>query len=196
MARPLRIKAKRRTGTASFIRPGGRLPRFRRRGPFGDSLRALATKTRMGRHVGAWRAQAPGQKGAFVPDSSEPRLADACHAAGPPQPPCIPPFVIGRGDGDGEWKPGQPQLFITPGSPFLGGERRASGNWVPAARSYPRRLGPGPYTASPPSSSSIRKSWLYLAMRSDRLAEPVLIWPALVATAMSAMVASSVSPER
>jgi hypothetical protein len=26
--------------------------------------------------------------------------------------------------------------------------------------------------------------------------EPVLIWPALVATAMSAMVASSVSPER
>ena len=31
-------------------------------------------------------------------------------------------------------------------------------------------------------------------MRSLRLVEPVLIWPALVATAMSAMVASSVSP--
>ena len=35
-----------------------------------------------------------------------------------------------------------------------------------------------------------------MAIRSDRLALPVLIWPALVATAMSAMVASSVSPER
>ncbi len=35
-----------------------------------------------------------------------------------------------------------------------------------------------------------------MAIRSERLAEPVLIWPALVATAMSAMVASSVSPER
>ena len=42
----------------------------------------------------------------------------------------------------------------------------------------------------------MRSSWLYLAMRSVRLAEPVLIWPALVATAMSAMVASSVSPLR
>src|SRR5271168_1220990 len=42
----------------------------------------------------------------------------------------------------------------------------------------------------------MRSNWLYFATRSDRLAEPVLIWPALVATAMSAMVASSVSPER
>ena len=42
----------------------------------------------------------------------------------------------------------------------------------------------------------MRSSWLYLAMRSVRLAEPVLIWPALVATARSAMKASSVSPER
>jgi hypothetical protein len=33
-------------------------------------------------------------------------------------------------------------------------------------------------------------------MRSVRDSEPVLIWPALVATAMSAMVVSSVSPER
>ena len=32
----------------------------------------------------------------------------------------------------------------------------------------------------------------YLAIRSERLAEPVLICPALVATAMSAIVASSV----
>ena len=28
------------------------------------------------------------------------------------------------------------------------------------------------------SSSSMRRSWLYFAMRSVRLAEPVLIWPA------------------
>ena len=61
----------------SFIRRGGRLPRLYRPGPFEDSLRALATKTRMGRHVGAWRAQAPGQQGAFAPDSSEPRRVDA-----------------------------------------------------------------------------------------------------------------------
>ena len=47
-----------------------------------------------------------------------------------------------------------------------------------------------------PSASSMRSSWLYLATRSVRLAEPVLIWPALVPTARSAMVVSSVSPER
>ena len=33
-----------------------------------------------------------------------------------------------------------------------------------------------------PSSSSIRRSWLYFATRSVRDAEPVLIWPQLVAT--------------
>src|ERR1700761_6710616 len=47
-----------------------------------------------------------------------------------------------------------------------------------------------------PSSSSIRSNWLYLAMRSVREAEPVLIWPAPVATARSAMKLSSVSPLR
>ena len=52
------------------------------------------------------------------------------------------------------------------------------------------------YSAMSPSSSSMRRSWLYLATRSVRLGAPVLIWPALRATAMSAMVASSVSPER
>src|SRR6266446_5554239 len=50
--------------------------------------------------------------------------------------------------------------------------------------------------ADAPNSSSMRRSWLYLAMRSVRLAEPVLIWPAAVATARSAMKVSSVSPER
>ena len=47
-----------------------------------------------------------------------------------------------------------------------------------------------------PSSSSMRSSWLYLQTRSVRLADPVLIWPAAVPTARSAIVASSVSPER
>ena len=37
---------------------------------------------------------------------------------------------------------------------------------------------------------------LYLAIRSVRESEPVLICPAFVATAMSAIVESSVSPER
>merc|ERR1719238_965920 len=51
-------------------------------------------------------------------------------------------------------------------------------------------------TASAPSSSSMRISWLYLALRSDRHGAPVLIWPVHRPTAMSAIVVSSVSPER
>src|SRR6201996_7649083 len=47
-----------------------------------------------------------------------------------------------------------------------------------------------------PSSSSMRSNWLYLAMRSVREAEPVLICPTPVATARSAMKVSSVSPLR
>src|SRR5690349_17379322 len=50
--------------------------------------------------------------------------------------------------------------------------------------------------ASCPSFSSIRSNWLYFAIRSVRLADPVLICPAPVATARSAMNGSSVSPER
>ena len=42
----------------------------------------------------------------------------------------------------------------------------------------------------------MRISWLYLASRSERASEPVLICPQLVATAKSAIVESSVSPER
>src|SRR5690606_35963984 len=52
------------------------------------------------------------------------------------------------------------------------------------------------YGALSPMTSSMRSSWLYLATRSERHREPVLIWPAAVATARSAMVESSVSPER
>jgi hypothetical protein len=47
-----------------------------------------------------------------------------------------------------------------------------------------------------PSCSSMRSSWLYLAVRSDRARLPVLIWPQRSATARSAMVESSVSPDR
>ena len=47
-----------------------------------------------------------------------------------------------------------------------------------------------------PSVCSMRINWLYFAVRSLRARLPVLIWPQLVATARSAMVASSVSPER
>ena len=42
----------------------------------------------------------------------------------------------------------------------------------------------------------MRSSWLYLATRSLRAGAPVLIWPQFVATARSAIVVSSVSPER
>lgn len=52
------------------------------------------------------------------------------------------------------------------------------------------------YSPASPSISSIRINWLYLQMRSVRQSEPVLICPALVATTTSAMVVSSVSPER
>src|SRR5262249_44566519 len=58
-----------------------------------------------------------------------------------------------------------------------------------------KTLLPG-YAASPPSASSIRSSWLYLATRSEREGAPVLICPHPVATARSAIVVSSVSPER
>src|SRR5690606_26224367 len=50
--------------------------------------------------------------------------------------------------------------------------------------------------AASPSSCSICSRRLYLAVRSERLAEPVLICPAFTATARSAMKVSSVSPER
>ena len=42
----------------------------------------------------------------------------------------------------------------------------------------------------------MRSNWLYFATRSERAGAPVLICPRLKATAMSAMVVSSVSPER
>src|SRR5471030_329219 len=64
-----------------------------------------------------------------------------------------------------------------------------------SAHYWRKALLPGNFAAAP-RRSSIRSNWLYLAMRSVRLADPVLICPALVATARSAMNGSSVSPER
>ena len=53
-----------------------------------------------------------------------------------------------------------------------------------------------PYFAFVPSSSSIRINWMYFAILSVLDIDPVLIWPAFVATARSAIVVSSVSPLR
>jgi len=52
------------------------------------------------------------------------------------------------------------------------------------------------YFAWVPSFLLDPQQLIVLAMRSERASEPVLIWPQLVATARSAMVESSVSPER
>src|SRR5205085_9711374 len=52
------------------------------------------------------------------------------------------------------------------------------------------------YLAASSSSSSMRSRRLYLATRSLRDGAPVLICPALTATARSAIEVSSVSPER
>lgn len=51
-------------------------------------------------------------------------------------------------------------------------------------------------TALSPSSSSIRKIWFSLARRSERAGAPVLICPQRSPTAISAIVTSSVSPDR
>src|SRR5206468_3158213 len=88
----------------------------------------------------------------------------------------------------------------------LSPEKRRGAPCASRAEPTPSRSRPQPparaktlrpaYFACPPSSSSIRINWLYLARRSERARLPVLICPQLVATARSAMVASSVSPER
>jgi hypothetical protein len=52
------------------------------------------------------------------------------------------------------------------------------------------------HRASAPISSSMRRSWLYFAVRSPRHGAPALIWPQLNPTARSAIKLSSVSPER
>ena len=88
-------------------------------------------------------------------------------------------------------RPAMPDAFVRRAPrPFLCNESPRTGTG--ATRNTDR---PG-YSASAPSASSIRSSWLYLATRSERDGAPVLICPQPVATARSAIVVSSVSPER
>src|SRR5436190_7994586 len=73
--------------------------------------------------------------------------------------------------------------------------------WPPALQHYcpvgVRGKAAAPaYSAASSSSSSIRSSWLYFATRSDLAGAPALICPQLSATARSAIVVSSVSPDR
>ena len=75
------------------------------------------------------------------------------------------------------------------------GERRRGGALLMSA-AHGRERRAARNAADSPRSSSMRSSWLYLATRSERAGAPVLIWPQLVATARSAIVVSSVSPER
>src|SRR5216684_9328699 len=81
----------------------------------------------------------------------------------------------------------------TPANLFAATSRLSAGT-APHASAFSAAL--PAYFAWLPSSCSMRSNWLYLAVRSDRASDPVLIWPQLVATARSAMVESSVSPER
>ena len=74
-ARPLRIKAKRRPGTASFIRRGRRLPRLHRRGPL-RLTPGPCNQEPNGAACWSLVAQAPGQKVASVLDCSQPRRVD------------------------------------------------------------------------------------------------------------------------
>ena len=94
-----------------------------------------------------------------------------------------------------KWVP--PLLVVVPRT-----HRHAAGSRAPRLRTDPTcppreihylRVPSAPFA---PSSSAMRSSWLYFALRSLRHGAPVLIWPQFVATAMSAIVESSVSPER
>src|SRR5271157_5739201 len=80
-------KAKRSTGIARFILRAGRLPRLHRRGPLtvhsgplqpGPERSGMLEPGGAGPRPEGWSlvAQAPGQKGAFATDSSEPRRVD------------------------------------------------------------------------------------------------------------------------
>src|SRR5512142_865073 len=91
-----------------------------------------------------------------------------------------------------------PHVKRSPGILERSVRRPGAGCGLPdlAGPDYDRNARRPGYSASGPSASSIRSSWLYFATRSVRDGAPVLIWPAPVATAKSAIVTSSVSPER
>src|SRR5918999_708860 len=97
----------------------------------------------------------------------------------------------GRGGGQGEHQDGQDQ-----GPAREAGPGPLHGR-APRSQRRNLRYGADPaYRAVSPRSSSIRTRRLYLAVRSPREGAPALIWPAPVATPRSAMVVSSVSPDR
>src|SRR6266545_876547 len=78
-------------------------------------------------------------------------------------------------------------------------EERHDGARAPRGRRHGAHAGNTSRPANRPTparSSSISSSRLYFASRSPRQAEPVLIRPALTATARSAIESSGVSPER
>ena len=83
---------------------------------------------------------------------------------------------------------------------LVGSKRRTIVQWFSAGQAlYRQRLQrrrgrhSGPAARAPPRCAAAGCTW---PVRSERASEPVLICPQLVATARSAMVASSVSPER
>ena len=94
-----------------------------------------------------------------------------------------------RGPGSGRRKP----RMASSDDRAERGQRAARGRLTGRGSANTARPG---HTAAGPSSSSMRRSWLYFAVRSPRASEPVLIWPAFTPTARSAMKVSSVSPER
>src|SRR5271163_4777584 len=74
----------------------------------------------------------------------------------------------------------------------------AGAPWFQPGPSTPAKANAAPpgYRPTLPSCSSIAINRLYFSTRSLRERDPVLICPAPVATAMSAIVVSPVSPER
>src|SRR4029079_19214579 len=91
----------------------------------------------------------------------------------------------------------EPSPLAEPQGELDGDDQRAqdAGQDLHVIRNWPNAPRPGYDTASP-RSSSMRRILLYFAMRSERDSDPVLICSAFVPTARSAIVVSSVSPER
>lgn len=92
------------------------------------------------------------------------------------------------------------EVKVRRGTSFMQGTLHNNDQWLLSlvGKTFIRLLlsPQSPKTACAPNSSSIRSSWLYFAIRSEREREPVLICPQFKATERSAIKASSVSPER
>src|SRR5580704_524139 len=104
-----------------------------------------------------------------------------------------PPPDLGSESGSGQNSHGTGDSLVRSScfvSPMLAPANRGPHYPLKFSAFTPRNL------ADSPNSSSILSNWLYFAIRSVLDADPVLIWPAPVATAKSAMKVSSVSPDR